>query len=252
MGSSICKGALLDGTRFVFEGRSFASGEYRRAYKGTYVTGRNAGKPCVVKVYKSRFGVQEAIKTELEIASTAKKLGDEFNRRKIAKRRLTFLLPVEGVVESVTCLSSGVRAGDRVLVEDYIEGKYEKFISNNGTLKFHGTLSVFCHFTYHHTRGKILVVDIQGVRGKKEYLLTDPAIHSKSGNDLFGDLDLGDVGIQAFFGSHECLKGCYGWAMPSACNYTWKDCEKIMRKRSHRGGRSIVPDPDGEKGIWER
>ena len=141
------------------------------------------------------------------------------------------------------------------LVEDFIEGKYEKFISNNGTLKFHGTLSVFCHWTYHHTRGKLIVVDIQGVRRKSDYLLTDPAIHSKSENEAYGDLDLGDVGIQAFFSTHQCDKNCYGLKMPKRIEHTWKDCEKIMRQRSlgrRSGSSSVLPDPDEEKGIWQR
>ena len=141
------------------------------------------------------------------------------------------------------------------LVEDFIEGKYEKFISNNGTLKFHGTLSVFCHWTYHHTRGKLIVVDIQGVRRKSDYLLTDPAIHSKSENEAYGDLDLGDVGIQAFFSTHQCDKNCYGFRMPKRIEHTWKDCEKIMRQRSlgrRSGSSSVLPDPDEEKGIWQR
>lgn len=57
-----------------------------------------------------------------------------------------------------------------------------------------------------------MVVDLQGVvtsdsTGKKMIILTDPAIHCKD-TTRFESTNLGEDGINAFFGAHECSKFC--------------------------------------------
>lgn len=49
-----------------------------------------------------------------------------------------------------------------------------------------------------------MVVDLQGVN----YILTDPQIHSTGGASAFGEGDLGEDGIAAFFVTHECNSVC--------------------------------------------
>lgn len=78
----------------------------------------------------------------------------------------------------------------------------------------------FSHFTYEKSKCRLLVVDLQGVLkeypdGRREYILTDPAIHrrTKSTKDKasvanFGRTDRGEKGIQAFWQTHVCSDAC--------------------------------------------
>ena len=70
------------------------------------------------------------------------------------------------------------------------------------------------------------------MRSEKEYTLTDPAIHSvESLSRGYGDLDLGTVGIEAFFRTHKCSKVCKGLPKPEKMRYDYLDCERIMREK---------------------
>ncbi|GMH67625.1 hypothetical protein TrRE_jg7011 [Triparma retinervis] len=171
---------------------------------------------------------------DVVVSSVASQLSSEFNKRKDGssdgvKRPLLFNVPR---ILHVSTKSFWLRAsvGDVCVVEDYIEGQYERYVSNNGTLLFHGTLSSFCHFTYHESGGRLLVVDIQGVRGEERYELTDPAIHTSGSGRVFGSLDLGDKGISAFFLTHECTGLCRGLRKPKAALERINSKEKIMMK----------------------
>lgn len=59
---------------------------------------------------------------------------------------------------------AGFARGEKVMVEDYFDG-FMKFSSNNGwfadgSLGF--SVHAFCHWTYHHTNGRMLMCDAQG------------------------------------------------------------------------------------------
>jgi len=75
-------------------------------------------------------------------------------------------------------------------------------------------LEAFSHFTYARSRGKMMVVDLQGalhvVRGEKSFVLTDPAIHHRRAgkSTRYGRTDLGRKGMRAFFESHKCNGIC--------------------------------------------
>ena len=186
MGQSQC---TLDanGAKVSFGNRAFASGEYRRAHKGKYVSGPKRGRPCVVKIYKSRR--HENWEGEINIARTAKRVADAFNHLPSRRRRgpVRILVPALGTISGVAGCMAPARMGQRVTVEDFIVGRYEKFVSNNGTFRFPGTLTAFAHFSYDHSGGELIVVDLQGVRTDNGYTLTDPAIHSTVKGDIDSD-----------------------------------------------------------------
>ena len=166
MGQSQCTLDGADGAKVSFSNRAFASGEYRRAHKGTYETGPKRGRPCVVKIYKNRR--HENWEGEINIARRAKRAADAFNKLPSRRKRgpIKILVPALGTIASVSgCFAPG-RTGQRVTVEDYIVGRYEKFVSNNGKIRFPGTLTAFAHFSYDHSGGELIVVDLQGVRGE--------------------------------------------------------------------------------------
>jgi hypothetical protein len=74
----------------------------------------------------------------------------------------------------------------------------------------------FSHFTYHHSKHKLLVCDLQGVFDDRQnppaFELTDPAIHWRSQQHRhghkYGATDKGEVGMEKFFETHECTDLC--------------------------------------------
>ena len=104
-------------------------------------------------------------------------------------------------------------------MERFIEGSYKKFNNNAGFVDLNDpsyTLQAFTHWTYEHTAGTMMVVDLQGIDlgDKDTYLLTDPCIHS---TDLtrFGRTNLGKQGMNRFFQTHICNLVCHALQLPS-------------------------------------
>ena len=236
MGS--CSAKLADGSQVRYRAIAFSSGNYRKAYLGSYIDGVRKGQRCVVKICKS--GRHRNYADDIKISELASAIAQKFNALPGVKRKVMFVKPEIAVVQTSFCLSPA-RPGERVLVEPYIDGKYEKFISNNGTLLFHGTLSCFCHYSFWASKQRLIIVDLQGVRGARQYFLTDPAIHSveDSCGHGYGELDLGCVGIEAFFSTHKCEKNCRGLPKPAKSRYTFLDCEDIMKRK--KGKTYVAP-----------
>lgn len=93
-------------------------------------------------------------------------------------------------------------------VENFIDGAYEKYSNNAGWISDSLSESsliaqAFSHFTWQTTKGYIMVVDLQGVKG----VLTDPQIHCLNPKK-FGQGNLGYYGMMKFFMTHYCNKYC--------------------------------------------
>ena len=89
-------------------------------------------------------------------------------------------------------------------------------------------LHAFTHFTVRHTKGQVMVCDLQGVFNTDmtppTFELTDPAIHYKSTKGrrmVYGRTDKGATGMKAFFHTHKCTKICKFLNL-SAKNKAWK------------------------------
>lgn len=98
-------------------------------------------------------------------------------------------------------------------VEPELSGQYIKFNSNNGYVASatssnslgsleHEIPQAFSHFTYDHSQGLEIVVDIQGVG----FRYTDPQLHSVSG--IYGRGDRKKEGMEDFFRTHVCGPSC--------------------------------------------
>lgn len=96
--------------------------------------------------------------------------------------------------------------------EPYMKGDYKKYSNNNGwvnpdfdplTSPLGAAANSFSHFTWQHTLGNMVVVDLQGVSG----ILTDPQIHCRDVNK-YGKGNLGKEGLAAFFSTHVCSDSC--------------------------------------------
>eukprot|EP01063_Lacrimia_lanifica_P020618 TRINITY_DN27910_c0_g1_i1.p1 TRINITY_DN27910_c0_g1~~TRINITY_DN27910_c0_g1_i1.p1 ORF type:complete len:802 (+),score=189.34 TRINITY_DN27910_c0_g1_i1:360-2408(+) len=108
-------------------------------------------------------------------------------------------------------------------VEKYLGGKYDKFNDNNGrtaAVDVDGDESggdvgdryelpqAFSHYSYRHSAGSEIVVDVQGVYVPEDAVghYTDPQMHSIARE--YGDGDLGQEGIDKFFKTHTCGRLC--------------------------------------------
>ena len=99
-------------------------------------------------------------------------------------------------------------------VESYLQGKYVKHNNNFGFVnpEQRNTPQAFTHFSYEHTGGKLMIVDIQGVG---DYY-TDPQIHTHNGKG-FGVGNMGQEGMDEFFASHWCNDICQGMLLEFKC-----------------------------------
>ncbi|GBG29453.1 Protein kinase, putative [Hondaea fermentalgiana] len=245
MGTNLCKVDQARDLCVDFERTSFARGEYKRAFRGVE---RGSEDRVVVKAYADRWRAAQDLDVDVRMHKEAHALAVKFNALKLpATREIVFVEPRRAHVV-ITRPCSGLAPGDRVTVEPELVGHYQKFLSNNGTFaRGHSSLTAFAHWTFHHTKGAKMVVDLQGVKTKDGYVLTDPAIHSRDGR--YGDLDLSTIGMQAFFANHKCTHACRGLRRPSGgVKSGVDDCEKIMRDRLVRAkssSRIVMPAPSG-------
>ena len=94
--------------------------------------------------------------------------------------------------------------------EEFMDGIFIKYNSNLGWVfkpkdkhfELNDLIQAFSHFSFHFSKGKIVIVDIQGVKNQ----MTDPAIQSLE--QAFGSTDLGRYGIYKFLRRHHCTKIC--------------------------------------------
>jgi hypothetical protein len=96
--------------------------------------------------------------------------------------------------------------------EEYLPGVYAKYNNNGGWLSedARNTPQAFSHFTYGYSQRKLIIVDIQGVGDR----YTDPQLHSLK--QRYGAGDLGVVGMQLFFQTHQCNGICRGLGLTDA------------------------------------
>mmetsp|Transcript_118559 Transcript_118559/g.272014 ORF Transcript_118559/g.272014 Transcript_118559/m.272014 type:complete len:736 (+) Transcript_118559:45-2252(+) len=120
------------------------------------------------------------------------------------------------------------------VAERYLPGVFVKFNNNKGYVSpqrgadvrygsYAEAAQAFSHFSYCHSEGECMVIDLQGVtridkRSKQSLLLTDPLVHSirrsPGSEPFFGRGDLGSAGAQAFLCSHRCGPTCRALGLP--------------------------------------
>ena len=192
---------------------AFAEGVSRRAYRAMYwKPAHKYGRKAVVKEYKHGYTwAQGDWDTALKIYQQTELLAAQFN---------SFVswtnCPIHVVERSVQLVKSQIagstpKLGEWVLVEDYLEGDYQKFISNSGWVKpqcmtTYMSIPAFAHWSWVHTGGQLMVSDLQGVHYSDKYMLTDPCILSLSRE--YGATDLALIGMGLFFMTHQCTDIC--------------------------------------------
>lgn len=173
------------------------------------------------------FHCRDAVTGKRYVMKQSKREGKEFNSRsyyedvvlrqkKAARYAKKFNQEKPRGVRSVQFASVQVLQVERNgknelgLIEPLLEGKYEKFNTNNGWVSkspYSATLQAFSHYTHEQSRKKLVIVDLQGIAFEHELILTDPAIQHMD-DSKFGPTNFGQVGIWKFFKSHACNDIC--------------------------------------------
>jgi hypothetical protein len=168
---------------------------------------------CVAKVSKELIEGRKEYFADVIMQAKCSEFADEFNSRNPPKK-VRFLQPY--VVELIQRPHDRTGGPPLMLVEPFLDGKYLKHSNNWGFVDpaDRNTPQAFSHFTYHHSRGSCIVVDIQGVND----IYTDPQIHSNQPTELppvYGQGDMACQGIAKFFESHKCNVICGFLGLPA-------------------------------------
>lgn len=106
-----------------------------------------------------------------------------------------------------------------IIAEKFLEGKYVKYNNNNGWVNEESPesklMQAFSHFTYHESKGWLMIVDLQGALSPEgRIMLTDPAAHSCIPAMAFGETNNGIRGMADFFLTHKCSQFCEKLGLP--------------------------------------
>ena len=210
----------------VFDQSPFAEGRFRKAYKGKWTAPPSlAGKEIVVKKCKENYTWKESDwNTTKMIYSKAQELANAFNRDMRPNYPIKF---TDFQICQVTSPSteSGPQQYECVAVEEFIPGDFTKWCNNYGYISPQArstnlTMPAFMHHSWCHTKGQVMVADLQGVRDHDCYRLTDPAILSITGD--YGPTNMGIEGMAMFFLNHECNDICKRLRRPSLHHFQSK------------------------------
>lgn len=249
--------ACLDDRDFKIDGKStqlgksmlspcpFAKGGMRNAYflktaKGMYVVKRYNTE--TLKHIIESLGIREtdAIYKEVNSYLVAGYFANLWNDSlpdgfDLATNKVSFLKPC------VFHLRRAQGAVETVFGEEYVEGNFIKWNSNAGYVNTDAVAkerlmadmaSLFAHFTWQKSRGRLMVVDIQGWNLGKQHearriVFTDPQIHTFSSvvgctrrQDVlykrFSMGNLGRIGMMGFFKTHTCTRFCKAMGLKPA------------------------------------
>jgi hypothetical protein len=201
-----------DGSQVQWNRKPFDEGQSRLAFKGEWVKGPERGLSCVVKIYKNKnLAYRYNINKELECYQLAQKYSNSFCQKSKYTYKINFITPVVLRVSGVSfaaLFQKNFKSGDNIIVEPYLYGYYQKFNSNTGWVGNSAEIcQAFSHYTYSESQQQLLICDLQGIQKNGEFILTDPAVHSRLKGE-YGITDLGMEGIKAFFSQHVCGDIC--------------------------------------------
>eukprot|EP00947_MAST-08B_sp_MAST-8B-sp1_P002302 g2302.t1 len=195
---------------FVNKHKVFATGGFKRVYEAVYTErpgwsggGSQIGKRCVMKCFKSGAAYNDFdFDEDLAAIRKAEEIVEAFNE---AVPGAKVFMNRADVWTGREVDGSGRRK--KWLVEPKISGQFVKFNSNSGHSNGDSLMQALSHFSYHHSKGKLLLCDLQGGKRAGEYHLTDPIVTSRQ-QGTYGNSDLGLKGMSTFFAEHKCGKHC--------------------------------------------
>jgi len=190
-----------------------SEGTNRRVFLMRDLSLHGEKQKCVAKVSKELVEGRKEYFADVIMQAKCSEFADEFNSRSPPKK-VRFLQPC--VIELIQRPHDRTGGPPLMLVEPFLDGKYLKHSNNWGFVDpaDRNTPQAFSHFTYQHSRGSCIVVDIQGVND----IYTDPQIHSNQPTELppvYGQGDMACQGIGKFFESHKCNVICGFLGLPA-------------------------------------
>lgn len=190
-----------------------AEGTNRHVYNITDLSAAKGKQNKVAKAAKSRNETRQETFKAVVMQKRCQRLAEKFNSLG-APKKVNFIDTC--IVEFIQRPVDHTGGHPIMIMEPRLEGPYKKHSNNFGYVdkEDRNTPQAFSHFTFQYTNGKMIVVDIQGV--KDNY--TDPQIHSnipESAPPIWGQGDMGDTGVYKFFESHRCNALCQFFGLNS-------------------------------------
>ena len=189
----------------------FTKGSLRFAFYGQFSSENSSFVDVVFKEFVSadaRANTLTVYHEYLEIQAIAQFLAELFNAEQQRLFR-NFIPIVYADADLVQQINNPLKIYQ---VERRMHQEWRKWNNNSGGVslsEYSTTLQAFSHWTHHITAGRLMVVDLQGVKVDRAYLLTDPALHC---DDLLRfretRTNLGVKGMQQFFRTHVCSDVC--------------------------------------------
>ena len=224
----------------VFDSKPFSEGSYKICYKGTVknkdgqtsVPDLFPNEECVVKVYKKYEDYDGSeFYYDLKNYFYSKNISLTFNSENQNNKKIPKMNHVNVYASALDKYATynlfdfipfrdddqmkKIKKDEWILIEAYIDGKYEKFINNECLCNDNtdNTVSYFMHWNWIYSKGKKLICDIQGVKKINEYELTDPAVQSI--DKEYGESDLGPDSLIKFIYSHKHNEFCKDLPWPN-------------------------------------
>ena len=197
--------------RMKIAANPFTKGSLRFAFYGQF---SNDDFVFVDAVYKELVSIDSKTDTfliyreHLEMQAIAQFLAEQFNfeQQRLFRNFTPIVYADADIVQQITNPSKIYQ------VERRMHQEWRKWNNNNGGVslnEYSTLLQAFSHWTYQVTCGRLMVVDLQGVKIDRAYLLTDPALHC---DDLLRfretRTNLGVKGMHQFFRTHVCSDVC--------------------------------------------
>jgi len=215
--------------------RPMWQGENRWVTPGKYKSGPRKGEGCVCKWFKGgHTRIDEYFINDIEAMHKAVEIVQSWNRAGYIEGK-----PIKVNVPEVWTFRQGCKyEGYKALLEPFIKN-YMKFNSNSGweadqtdaTGEWPKVMAALSHFSFHTTKGKYLLCDLQGGITNSMVILTDPVILSH-GNE-YGFTDLGEIGISNWFTNHICNQ---------YCDERWIKPKNMRQHFAYRQGTSMTLD----------
>ena len=192
-------GTKKEAVRVKIAPHPFAEGELRLARYAQLIT--KGSTPHVLKEFKvigDGVHTLERYLKQIEVSTISAYLAREYNKiRPPHCKQIRFLK--SHAVSVDTARGKRFYNLERMLPAGTKFIKYSNNVGYWDDDEFDETLARFSQWTHEVTRGYMMVVDLQGVKTDKEYILTDPVLHCKD-IDRFGSTNMGELGMD------RCLK----------------------------------------------
>lgn len=204
---------------FAMEKEPFGTGGFRRAFRATSITAGFHNCKWVVKKYLPaavdnikvvKQTVEQHTKKVVQMHMLAKNIAAKLQDELVKEDAL--LLYGETLKYKKVFMGK-MEGGEFVTIEEFIEGRFTKYVNNNGELSINDSeilkkAESLAYFSYERSEKEFMILDMQG----SGYHLFDPERASKKLIEdkevLFSTGNLSTTAINNFTSVHNCNMYC--------------------------------------------